>query len=163
MTPPRGFSLVELMIVVTIVGILAAVAIPAYQDQTIRAQVAEGLSIAASAKSAVSEAYLSSGAWPSDNAAADLAPANGFTSRYVQSVAISAGGVITVTLGGQSNPALHGRTLALVPARGPNGDVSWLCGAGTLSGLSGFSVAAEAAPPANGGTVALKHRPANCR
>ena len=159
----RGFSLIEMMIVVTIVGILAAVAIPAYQDQTIRAQVAEGLSLAASAKSAVAEAYLSSGAWPSDNAAADLAPATGFSSRYVKSVGITAGGVITVTFGGQANPALVDHTLALTPAAGPNGDVSWLCGAATLAGLSGFAVASDASTPTDGGSVPAKYRPAACR
>lgn len=163
MKTDRGFSLIELMIVLTVVGVLAAVAIPAYQDQTVRAQVAEGLSLAASAKSAVSEAFLSSGAWPSTNAAADLAPPGGLTSRYVSSVAITAGGVITVTFGGAANPAVHGRTLALTPAAGPNGNVAWLCGAATLASLAGFTLAAEASTPPDGGTLLRKHRPANCR
>ncbi len=159
----RSFSLVEMMIVVTIIGILAAVAIPAYQDQTIRAQVAEGLSLAASAKSAVAEAYLSTGAWPSDNASADLAPASGFTSLHVRSVEISTGGVITITYGGRANPALQDRTLSLTPASGPNGDVAWLCGAATLDGLAAFTIGSGADTPTRGGSVPHKYRPANCR
>ncbi len=69
----HGFTLIELMIVVAIIGILAAIAIPAYQDYTIRAQVSEGLTLAAGAKTAVSEYFLERGAWPTDNATAGLA------------------------------------------------------------------------------------------
>ena len=69
----KGFTLIELMIVVAIIGVLAAIAIPAYQDYTIRAQVSEGLTLASGAKAAVSEYYMNHGAWPTDNAVAGLA------------------------------------------------------------------------------------------
>ncbi len=69
----QGFTLIELMIVVTIIGTLAALAIPAYQDYTIRAQVGEGLTLSAGAKTAVSEYYMDRGAWPTKNKDAGLA------------------------------------------------------------------------------------------
>ena len=68
----KGFTLIELMIVVAIIGILAAIAMPAYQDYTIRAQVSEGLTLAAAAKAAVAEFYANKGKWPSDNSAAGM-------------------------------------------------------------------------------------------
>src|SRR5258705_10984112 len=72
----KGFTLIELMIVVAIIGILAAIAIPAYQDYTIRAQVTEGLNLAGAAKTAVSESYSSNGTWPADNTAAGVGASN---------------------------------------------------------------------------------------
>jgi len=93
----QGFTLIELMIVVAIIGILAAIAIPAYQDYTIRAQVTEGLSLAAQAKTAVSESFASTGAAPASRAAAGMSAAVGDTSgNYVSQVGIL-NGVITVT------------------------------------------------------------------
>src|SRR5260221_4942208 len=91
----QGFTLIELMIVVAIIGILAAIAIPAYQTYTIRAQESEALGFADAAKVAVAESFTASGSWPATNAAAGLAAAASITSKYVVSVT-NAGGVITV-------------------------------------------------------------------
>jgi len=132
----KGFTLIELMIVVAIVGILAAIAIPAYQDYTIRARVTEGLSLASSAKLAVSETTLTNNALPATQAA------TGYTTpaatANVTSVAIAAGGVITITY----TAAAGGGTIVMTPTLQANGDLTWVC---------------------TGGTLLAKYRPANCR
>src|SRR3569833_2525219 len=98
----KGFTLIELMIVVAIIGILAAIAIPAYQDYTIRAQVTEGLNLAAPAKASVADVYANTGNWPADNTAAGLGADTSITGKYVQSVNVT-GGVITIKYGAQAN------------------------------------------------------------
>lgn len=92
----QGFTLIELMIVVAIIGILAAIAIPAYQDYTKRAHVSEGLSLAAGAKTAVSEFYSTNNDWPTNNASAGLAASSAITGNAVSSVNVNAS-TITVT------------------------------------------------------------------
>src|SRR3569832_1907126 len=99
-----GFFMNELMIVIAIIGILDAIAIPAYKTYTIRAQVSEGLGFADAAKVAVSESFIASGKWPVDNAAAGLDTSTNITSKYVKSVT-NANGQITVLLGGDLDPA----------------------------------------------------------
>src|SRR4026209_2701492 len=84
----KGFTLIELMIVVAIIGILAAIALPAYQDYTIRTKVSDGLSLAAAAKLAVAETYAATGSLPADNQAAGLPAATSITSKYVTSVTV---------------------------------------------------------------------------
>ncbi|EPT3441669.1 pilin [Neisseria gonorrhoeae] len=93
-TLQKGFTLIELMIVIAIVGILAAVALPAYQDYTARAQVSEAILLAEGQKSAVTEYYLNNGKWPADNGAAGVASASDIKGKYVQKVEV-AKGVVT--------------------------------------------------------------------
>lgn len=137
MRKQQGFTLIELMIVVAIIGILAAIAIPAYQDYTIRAQVSEGLNLAAGAKAAVTEYYQDQGAWPPDNDTAGLEKAvTAIQGQYVKSVTVSAAapnGVITVLYSKvapqKANAKIDNATLVL-KATDNNGSVSWACSAG---------------------------------
>jgi type IV pilus assembly protein PilA len=134
----QGFTLIELMIVVAIIGILAAIALPAYQDYTKRAHVSEGLELAASAKTGVAEYYGTNNAWPTTNALAGLATATNITGNAVRSVGVGANGVITVTYRTQVGA---GATILLTPTDS-SGSVTWNC---------------------TGGTVSDKYKPANCR
>ena len=139
----QGFTLIELMIVVAIIGILAAVAIPAYQDYTIRAKVTEGLSLASAAKVAVVETNASTGIPPIDNATAGLSAT--IAGNSVTSVLVGAAGIINITynatLGG--NPTANGMVVTLTPTFTPGG-VTWAC-------------------TTPGGSTLFKYVPANCR
>ncbi|OIQ86773.1 fimbrial protein precursor [mine drainage metagenome] len=134
----QGFTLIELMIVVAIIGILAAIAIPAYQNYTIRAQVSEGLSLADGAKTAIAEYFTNHGSFPSTNASAGLATDKSITGNYVQSVG-TAGGVITITYSKTSpqkaNSAIDGDTLEL-SALTTSGSIQWTCKTGTTKGVA---------------------------
>ena len=128
----QGFTLIELMIVVAIIGILAAIAIPAYQDYTIRAQVSEGLSLTGAAKVAVTEFWQDRGRFPGGNDSAGLAAAGDIEGKYVDSVGVAAN-VITVTYGNDANQKINGATLTLT-ADSAGGSVTWACAGGTTLG-----------------------------
>jgi type IV pilus assembly protein PilA len=118
--------------VVAIIGILAAIAIPAYQDYTIRAQVSEGLSLASGAKTAIAEVYQDSGTWPTDNAGAGLSPEGSIIGKYVSYVKVGTAGVVEVQYSGpEVNTNLKGSTIQLVPADRV-GSVDWRCSIGSI-------------------------------
>ncbi|HGG9873903.1 TPA: fimbrial major subunit PilE, partial [Neisseria meningitidis] len=96
-TLQKGFTLIELMIVIAIVGILAAVALPAYQDYTARAQVSEAILLAEGQKSAVTEYYLNHGEWPANNSSAGVATSADIKGKYVKSVEVK-NGVVTAQM-----------------------------------------------------------------
>ena len=127
----QGFTLIELMIVVAIIGILAAIAIPAYQDYTIRAQVSEGLNLGGGAKTAVSEYFQDRGAWPTDNNEAGLSVAADIEGKYVTGVAV-ASNVVTVTYGNSAHAVISGDTLALT-ATDNTGSIGWACSSADLA------------------------------
>ncbi|EPI7877620.1 pilin, partial [Neisseria gonorrhoeae] len=126
-TLQKGFTLIELMIVIAIVGILAAVALPAYQDYTARAQVSEAILLAEGQKSAVTGYYLNHGEWPKDNTSAGVASASDIKGKYVKSVTVT-NGVVTATMASSNvNKEIKGKRLSLWAKR-QDGSVKWFCG-----------------------------------
>ena len=138
MKKQQGFTLIELMIVVAIIGILAAVAIPAYQDYTIRAKVTEAISLATAAKTAISEYYATNGTLPNSNASAGIATSSSITGNNVSSVVVTGSGFIQVTMSGSP---IAGNTMVL-EADTNGGAIRWDC---------------------SGGTLPSKYRPSSCR
>jgi len=128
MAPPRpntGFTLIELMIVVSIIAILTSIALPAYTHYTIRSQVSEGLVLTGGARDAVWDFISSKGHFPPNNASAGLAAAGSITGNFVSSVDAS-GGVITVTYGNNANVAIKTNTVLLSPFT-TAGSITWHC------------------------------------
>ncbi|EMS3980598.1 pilin [Neisseria gonorrhoeae] len=163
-TLQKGFTLIELMIVIAIVGILAAVALPAYQDYTARAQVSEAILLAEGQKSAVTEYYLNHGEWPKDNASAGVASsASDIKGKYVKEVKVE-NGVVTAQMASTGvNKEIQGKRLSLWAKR-QDGSVKWFCGQPvkrTANDDANDTVAADTADTA--GKIETKHLPSTCR
>ncbi|HEZ6250322.1 TPA: pilin [Neisseria meningitidis] len=156
-TLQKGFTLIELMIVIAIVGILAAVALPAYQDYTARAQVSEAILLAEGQKSAVTEYYLNHGEWPGDNTSAGVASSSEIKGKYVQSVTV-ANGVITAQMASSGvNKEIQGKKLSLWAKR-QNGSVKWFCGQPVTRADDAVTAAATGTDK-----IDTKHLPSTCR
>ena len=132
MIKQNGFTLIELMVVVAVIGVLSAIAIPQYQNYVARAQVAEGFSLLASGKMAVAEYYNENGSFPTDNATARLGAANTIIGKYVGSVTVGNAGALTVAYNTTTaHEKLQGKNFVLTPTDN-GGSISWACGVGTV-------------------------------
>ncbi|HGG7897225.1 TPA: pilin [Neisseria meningitidis] len=158
-TLQKGFTLIELMIVIAIVGILAAVALPAYQDYTARAQVSEAILLAEGQKSAVTEYYLNHGEWPANNSSAGVATSANIKGKYVQKVEVNNGVVTATMLSSGVNKEIQGKKLSLWAKR-QDGSVKWFCGQPVTRAANAKDDVAAAT-----GTdkIDTKHLPSTCR
>ncbi|HFC7978237.1 TPA: pilin [Neisseria meningitidis] len=158
-TLQKGFTLIELMIVIAIVGILAAVALPAYQDYTARAQVSEAILLAEGQKSAVTEYYLNHGEWPANNSSAGVASSSEIKGKYVEKVEVAKGVITATMLSTGVNKEIQGKKLSLWAKR-QNGSVKWFCGQPVTRAGTDDTVAAD-----NTGNkkINTKHLPSTCR
>ncbi|EMU3524986.1 pilin [Neisseria gonorrhoeae] len=160
-TLQKGFTLIELMIVIAIVGILAAVALPAYQDYTARAQVSEAILLAEGQKSAVTEYYLNHGKWPEDNDKAGVASASDIKGKYVESVTVEKGVVTAKMKSDGVNKEIQGKKLSLWAKR-QAGSVKWFCGQPvTRDKADADNDDVKDAAADNG--INTKHLPSTCR
>ncbi|HEZ6505882.1 TPA: pilin [Neisseria meningitidis] len=161
-TLQKGFTLIELMIVIAIVGILAAVALPAYQDYTARAQVSEAILLAEGQKSAVTEYYLNHGIWPGDNSSAGVATSSKIKGKYVKEVTV-ANGVITATmLSSGVNKEIQGKKLSLWAKR-QDGSVKWFCGQPVTRTDANGANNDEVNKATGNNEIDTKHLPSTCR
>ncbi|HEZ6553288.1 TPA: pilin [Neisseria meningitidis] len=160
-TLQKGFTLIELMIVIAIVGILAAVALPAYQDYTARAQVSEAILLAEGQKSAVTEYYLNHGKWPSDNSAAGVASSSTIKGKYVKEVTVANGVVTATMLSSGVNKEIQGKKLSLWAKR-QDGSVKWFCGQ-PVTRADNNAANDDGVTAATDKQIDTKHLPSTCR
>ena len=164
----KGFTLIELMIVVAIIGILAAIAIPAYQNYTIRAQVTEGLNLADGWKTSVGEFYAQNGGFPQSVTATPASASQtviyqpgATTGKYVSDVTVTKGAIqITYSSTGQyvANSALNGAILGLTPYLSKNNDIVWICGTAKIPNTA----SPDPTTTAITGTVPQQYLPGSC-
>ncbi|ENX7770674.1 pilin [Neisseria gonorrhoeae] len=160
-TLQKGFTLIELMIVIAIVGILAAVALPAYQDYTARAQVSEAILLAEGQKSAVTEYYLNHGEWPENNDKAGVASSDKIKGKYVKQVEVAKGVVTAEMKSDGVNKEIQDKKLSLWAKR-QDGSVKWFCG----QPVKRDNVAADnddVTDDKNNNGIDTKHLPSTCR
>lgn len=169
----KGFTLIELMIVIAIIGILASLAIPAYQDYTVRTQVTESLTLAGEGKAAVSDFWTARGRASGCSTSAGCATSYGmsaasnYTGNYVISVGVNSLGVLRVTLGNKANAKITGQTIGLAPIANQANQITWICGkaptptTGTYKDLGGTAAAANPASAAT--NLADKYLTTACR
>ncbi|MBH6697202.1 pilin [Neisseria meningitidis] len=160
-TLQKGFTLIELMIVIAIVGILAAVALPAYQDYTARAQVSEAILLAEGQKSAVTEYYLNHGTWPSNNSDAGVATSSKIKGKYVKEVEVKNGVVTATMLSSGVNKEIQGKKLSLWAKR-QDGSVKWFCGQPVTRDANATNDDVKAATD-TAKKIDTKHLPSTCR
>jgi type IV pilus assembly protein PilA len=130
----KGFTLIELMIVVAIIAILAAIALPAYQDYTIRSQVSEGVTLADGARVAVWDFVSNHGTFPTNNISVGLASPASITGKYVTSVDVT-GGVVAAEFGNNANTAISAKLISLSPVMPSGaGSIVWKCSSPTING-----------------------------
>lgn len=159
----QGFTLIELMIVVAIIGILAAIAVPAYQDYTIRTQVTEGLNLASEAKAGLADFWANRGRLPSNNTSAGVALSTSITGNYVTDVAVVSTGGVTVTYGNKANSQIASagtNTLGLGAYLNSAKGIVWVCGmAAAPTGATASGTYANATVT----TIKNKYLPSDCR
>ncbi|HEZ6868342.1 TPA: pilin [Neisseria meningitidis] len=161
-TLQKGFTLIELMIVIAIVGILAAVALPAYQDYTARAQVSEAILLAEGQKSAVTEYYLNHGEWPANNSSAGVATSSKIKGKYVKEVTVANGVVTATMLSSGVNKEIQGKKLSLWAKR-QDGSVKWFCGQPVTRDAPAGTNNDEVKAATGNEKIDTKHLPSTCR
>ncbi|HGF8851181.1 TPA: pilin [Neisseria meningitidis] len=161
-TLQKGFTLIELMIVIAIVGILAAVALPAYQDYTARAQVSEAILLAEGQKSAVTEYYLNHGIWPDGNSDAGVATSSEIKGKYVEKVEVAKGVITATMLSTGVNKEIQGKKLSLWAKR-QDGSVKWFCGQPVERADKAGTNNDEVTAATGNEEIDTKHLPSTCR